>query len=135
MQAELEARWEPDFSVAVAIWTADTMSLLSSAPGHVRTSRAQRSLFGKSPAVVMRRAALSLPLAPLPPCGEREREGVRALAALQGMYAASYSVHGIEVLRVKLAGPDQAAPPGCPAAGTRLEALKLTGDPNVPATK
>lgn len=54
---------------------------------------------------------------------------------VQGMYTACYGPHGMEVLLLRLGLPEDPPPPGCPIAGPRLEALKIAGDPNVPALK
>ena len=46
-----------------------------------------------------------------------------------------YGPHGVEVLQLEHVGPDSQDPPNCPIHGLRSQALKLIGDPNVPASK
>lgn len=58
-----------------------------------------------------------------------------ARPSLQGLYCGSYGPHGQEVLRLAASTAAANAPPNCPISGPRLQALKLLGDPNVPALK
>lgn len=46
-----------------------------------------------------------------------------------------YGPHGVEALQVEIVGPDSPGPPNCPIQDVRLQALKIIGDPNVPASK
>ena len=54
---------------------------------------------------------------------------------LQGLYSGSYGPHGLEVLQLTAGSAQAEVPPLCPITGPRLAALKLLGDPNVPALR
>jgi hypothetical protein len=53
----------------------------------------------------------------------------------QGIWTGSYGPHGLEILELRCSVTPADVPPGCPFTGQRLQALKLIGDPNVPALK
>lgn len=55
-----------------------------------------------------------------------------ALRRLEGVWRSSYGPHGVEHLWVGMVGNSE-RPHGCPVSSERLEGLKVTGDPNVPA--
>jgi len=54
---------------------------------------------------------------------------------VQGVFTACYGPHGLEILRLEMAGPEVPPPPGCGITGARLQAFKITGDPNVDALR
>lgn len=58
-------------------------------------------------------------------------------ARLNGLWTACYGSHGLEIILIEAKSPGEAAPPGSPIGATaqRIEGLKVTGDPNVPASK
>lgn len=58
-----------------------------------------------------------------------------AFFCVQGLWTGSYGPHGMEVLDLRCRMTAEDVPPGCPFTGQRLQALKLSGDPNVPALK
>ncbi|KAL4450169.1 hypothetical protein ABPG77_010838 [Micractinium sp. CCAP 211/92] len=79
------------------------------------------------------RVPLPSPLSMLPAPGEPP--GMALLRRCQGVFFGSYGPHGLEVLSLSACGARDEAPPDCPIDGLRLQALKLTGDPNVPALR
>ncbi|GAB4818743.1 hypothetical protein N2152v2_005789 [Parachlorella kessleri] len=62
-------------------------------------------------------------------------DGVAVLQRLEGVFTACYGPHGLEILRLGMAGPEEPPPPGCGIMGPRLQAFKITGDPNVDALR
>ncbi|KAL4452494.1 hypothetical protein ABPG75_008156 [Micractinium tetrahymenae] len=80
-----------------------------------------------------RRVPLPPPDSLLPLPGEPP--GMALLRRCQGVYFGSYGPHGLEVLSLSASSAEEDLPPLCPVSGPRLQALKLVGDPNVPALR
>ena len=135
-QAEIVEEWQPRMRIVQARWGPDALELVQEAaplpPVRGWHQLARSSPFGRWAERVLMRRAAALPHLPAMLSGDT---GLRLLSMLQGVHAASYAGHGVEVLRVTLADSLEAPPPGCTITGARLEAQKLVGDPNVPASR